>query len=775
MAAIDLSKTFDEMESDELSLETSVPTDLTLSPDRENGHAEDRRDRKSKVTRQLIERKQLMHDMQLLRIELSQKNLTLENMKAESLNKVEELEEKLNDALHQKQILAARLESQLAIQEQESKRRQDLIKGEMEEVRQRQKHLEATNERLEEKAGNVRRTLRDLSLTEDKYYELRGQSEEDLSLRDYVAMKLFEAIRPLETEIDQMRLRNKTLEDQNKSFSKEVLELQEKLDGERQEHGELRIKYQKMVIDFSDTKSQVKHDNFKVENYDRVKSEKDGLEQDRLDIQRQLSVLEGSHQTLTKERDDLHSELSAAKQSLSLLKQDKEYLTKQVSDLTNRCTYAEDKVQQSGHQLEDAKRAREEMYEKYVSSRDQYKTEYENKLREELEQIRLKTNGEIDRLRTSTKEMYERENRNLREARDMAISEKDRAIATERETSTKYEQLLTEFRQVQMHGDSKTAELQNEMKLKSFELERLQMVHEESLRNLSQAKLDIEKLEKKAEVLTKEYYTLQAGMDKKVAELEALMSEKNAKIQMYERVEKELDEVVLQAAQVEDDQEAEKVLFSYGYGANVPTTSKRRLEQSVHLARRVLALEKINTQLRQDLEREKTKIKQLAEELKSSNSILDQAQQPYNYLIDSIRQRDAQINKMKEHVANLEADVQQLEKERNDLVRTKNNMSLDLERLLNQKEEMSVMKQVVMNLSNRQYGEKKTKSRDLARPKSPSSHKPFGSFELHDEPEVVKPGFITVTNDKSHWSKKLKQKNVEQSTKFSKVYATAKS
>ncbi|XP_052675379.1 progesterone-induced-blocking factor 1-like [Crassostrea angulata] len=775
MAAIDLSKTFDEMESDELSLETSVPTDLTLSPDRENGHTDDRRDRKSKVTRQLIERKQLMHDMQLLRIELSQKNLTLENMKAESLNRVEELEEKLNDALHQKQILAARLESQLSIQEQESKRRQELIKSELEEVRQRQKQLESTNERLEEKAGNVRRTLRDLDITEDKYYELRGQSEEDISLREYVAMKMFEAVRPLQTEIDQMRLRNKTLEDQTKSFSKEVLELQEKLDAERQEHGELRIKHQRMIIDFSDTKSQVKHDNFKVENYDRVKIERDGLEHDRLDIQRQLSVLEGAHQTLTKERDDLHSELSAAKQSLSLLKQDKEYLTKQVSDLTNRCTYAEEKVQQSGHELEDAKRAREEMYEKYVSSRDQYKTEYENKLREELEQIRLKTNGEIDRLRTSTKEMFERENRNLREARDMAISEKDRAVATERETSTKYEQLLTDFRQVQMHGDSKTAGLQNEMKLKSFELERLQMVHEDTLRNLGQAKLDIEKLEKKSEVLTKEYYTLQAGMDKKVAELEAQMSEKNAKIQMYERVEKELDEVVLQAAHVEDDQEAEKVLFSYGYGANVPTTSKRRLQQSVHLARRVLALEKINTQLRQDLEREKTKIKQLAEELKNNNTILDQAQQPYNYLIDSVRQRDAQINKQKEHIANLEADVQQLEKERDDLVRTKNNMSLDLERLLNQKEEMSVMKQVVMNLSNRQYGEKKTKSRDLARPKSPSTHKTFGSFEPHDEPEIVKPGFITVTNDKSHWSKKLKQKNTEQSTKFSKVYATAKS
>lgn len=40
-----------------------------------------------------------------------------------------------------------------------------------------------------------------------------------------------------------------------------------------------------------------------------LNSEKDGLEHDRLDIQRQFTVLEGSHQTLTKERDDLHSEV----------------------------------------------------------------------------------------------------------------------------------------------------------------------------------------------------------------------------------------------------------------------------------------------------------------------------------------------------------------------------------------------------------------------------------------------------------------------------------
>lgn len=43
--------------------------------------------------------------------------------------------------------------------------------------------------------------------------------------------------------------------------------------------------------------------------------------------------------------------------------------------------------------------------------RDHYKTEYEKRLNEELEQIRLKTNQEIDQLRSTSKEMYERENR----------------------------------------------------------------------------------------------------------------------------------------------------------------------------------------------------------------------------------------------------------------------------------------------------------------------------------------------------------------------------
>ena len=47
----------------------------------------------------------------------------------------------------------------------------------------------------------------------------------------------------------------------------------------------------------------------------------------------------------------------------------------------------------------------------FLHYRDRYKSEYENKLREELENIRLKTSQEIDNLQRTSREMYERENR----------------------------------------------------------------------------------------------------------------------------------------------------------------------------------------------------------------------------------------------------------------------------------------------------------------------------------------------------------------------------
>lgn len=224
------------------------------------------------------------------------------------------------------------------------------------------------------------------------------------------------------------------------------------------------------------------------------------------------------------------------------------------------------------------------------------------------------------------------------------------------------------------------------------------MVQEETTRNLSLCQIECEKHQKKLEVLTKEFYGLQTSSEKRITELQAQNSEHQARLETYERLEKELDDVTMQAAEMENEDEAERVLFSYGYGANIPTTAKRRLKQSVHLARRVLQLEKQNTLLRRDLERQTAHSSQISEELNAANQLLQQAQQPHSYLIETVRQRDSQIHTLKDRLTRLEEEMSALRKEKIALLQVKNNMAADLERLLNHREELSVMKQVLISM-----------------------------------------------------------------------------
>lgn len=67
------------IESEDISLETTVPTEDISSSDEKDGAR--------KVTKQLLERKELLHNLQKLKIEMSQKNLLIDNLKVDHLTK----------------------------------------------------------------------------------------------------------------------------------------------------------------------------------------------------------------------------------------------------------------------------------------------------------------------------------------------------------------------------------------------------------------------------------------------------------------------------------------------------------------------------------------------------------------------------------------------------------------------------------------------------------------------------------------------------------------
>uniref|UniRef100_UPI00398F69EF progesterone-induced-blocking factor 1 n=1 Tax=Pristiophorus japonicus TaxID=55135 RepID=UPI00398F69EF len=740
-------------ESEDISLETTVPTDdISSSEEREAS---------TKVTRQLIERKELLHNLQLLKIELSQKNLIIDNLKIEYLTKIEDLEERLNDSLHQKQLLQVRLENQLKVQQDDARRRQDLRKQEMETILDRQRQLEQTNQQLQERAGDIRRSLRDLELTEDQYAELKIGPEDQLSIPEYVSIRFYEVVRPLREEIEELRQKKASLWEEGNSQKNQLNSLIESYESERRIRSDLEVRCQRLTLELADNKQLSQQADYKRENYGRVKQERDALDRETSELRKRLELLEITHKAQTKERNDLSKEVAAFQQSVSLLQKDKEYLNRQNMELNVRCAHEEDRIERLQTHLEEAKRAREEMYEKYVISRDHYKNEYEDKLRHELEQIRVKTDQEIEHLRSGSKEMYERENRNLREARDNAVAEKERAVEAEKDALEKCDQLLEQFRQLQVNTDSRISDLMNQTKLKTFEAERAQLVQEETAKNLKQCQVECDKYQKKLEVLTKEFYRLQSSADKHTTELQAQNSELQARLVTYEKLEQELDGVIMQSAEMENEEDAERVLFSYGYGANVPTTAKRRLKQSVHLARRLLQLEKQNSLLRREQECHKIHDNELSQELANANALLSQVQQPYSYLIETVRQRDAQIQTYKEHTSQLENDVCRLNKEKAALLRMKNQMAADLERLLNQREELAVMKQVLITLRNKQYGGGLPGSRDEVQSSPiPRATKLSLSIPPDEDENIYKPKPTLFTNRECPaWYTKLKQKN----------------
>uniref|UniRef100_A0A2K5LPQ8 Progesterone immunomodulatory binding factor 1 n=1 Tax=Cercocebus atys TaxID=9531 RepID=A0A2K5LPQ8_CERAT len=516
------------LESEDISLETTVPTDDISSSEEREG--------KVKITRQLIERKELLHNIQLLKIELSQKTMMIDNLKVDYLTKIEELEEKLNDALHQKQLLTLRLDNQLAFQQKDASKYQELMKQEMETILLRQKQLEETNLQLREKAGDVRRNLRDFELTEDQYIKLKAFPEDQLSIPEYVSVRFYELMNPLRKEICELQVKKNILAEELSTNKSQLKQLTETYEEDRKNYSEVQIRCQRLALELADTKQLIQQGDYRQENYDKVKSLRKNMK------------LEASHIIKQKNRSELSKE-ATLQQTVTLLQKDKEYLNRQNMELSVRCAHEEDRLERLQTQLEETKKAREEMYEKYIASRDHYKTEYENKLHDELEQIRLKTNQEIDQLRNASREMYERENRNLREARDNAVTEKERAVMAEKDALEKHDQLLDRYRELQLSTESKVTEFLHQSKLKSFESERVQLLQEETARNLTQCQLECEKYQKKLEVLTKEFYSLQASSEKRITELQAQNSEHQARLDIYEKLEKELDEIIMQTAE----------------------------------------------------------------------------------------------------------------------------------------------------------------------------------------------------------------------------------
>lgn len=195
-------------------------------------------------------------------------------------------------------------------------------------------------------------------------------------------------------------------------------------------------------------------------------------------------------------------------------------------------------------------------------------------------------------------------------------------------------------------------------------------------------------------VATREYLELKATSNARIAVLETQSGGDRATLDAYEKLERELDEVVMQAADARDPSE-----MLLGYGRHIPGTAKRRLKQGVMLARKLLAAQRELQRSKDDVSGLENKVAELEEELNRSNELLTNVRtQPQQVLVEDLRQRDKSTKELRRQLNDLTSKAARLEAENVELLQVQNAMSADLERLLDCDAEIQELRNVIAKL-----------------------------------------------------------------------------
>eukprot|EP00117_Sycon_ciliatum_P045479 scpid95666/ scgid32684/ Progesterone-induced-blocking factor 1 len=169
--------------------------DTTLSSDEYKSKG-----KMSTISRDALERRQLLHNMELLKLTVSLKDNQLKEMKDSHTLHEEELEEKIADVSHQRQVLQARLEycEQMHTEDKSQHGR-------------RMAALEQSRQELNEKCNALQDELKGLMnvcdkplLTATEFQALKSRPIDRLLPSNLLQVALYESVQPVLQEKDEL-------------------------------------------------------------------------------------------------------------------------------------------------------------------------------------------------------------------------------------------------------------------------------------------------------------------------------------------------------------------------------------------------------------------------------------------------------------------------------------------------------------------------------------------------------------------------------------------
>lgn len=654
----------------------------------------------SEITESELLVRQQNNDMELLRIELESKKLQIETLKHDFQSRIDDLEDRAQGAERSSRILQTRLSQAVAENERMSRK----STKNWDTIRSRQTQLEEMNKNLKSEARLLEEGLESIKIDKEEYAKIAVIPQNQRSIRQMVATRVYEMLQPQKTEIEVLKSQ---LDSMGDSFQEQAGRLNLKIEecfNLENRLKDLEQKHQTIDEELTEARDLVAINFDKGKRFDELNQKHVKCESDLEIAQKRLQLVEREKLELDERVKDLSVKLDMTKQRESLLSDDKNYLKRINTELQQKNSDLDKQSQDLMKRNMDLQTAREQIMEKYLSGTSEARMSANAERKEHVEKLKLETDQELNRIKQDLSQLYSRENAVLREARDQAQHEKENLeLANQRlrESLSSVQNELTETRATHKLRES---ELTTSFQSLQLESKRHQLAKTELRDALEASKLDAKAATSKMELLQREIFKIQNTCEKDKLHLEAENRDISAKLKTFENLEKELDSVVLHIAD-DDENDPEQMLRNFGIGGNMPTNSRRRMQQSVRLAKRALNLERISVDKTREIDVLKDSNTKLREQVSSLEAAMEGVNQPYSYLVQSAADKDNIIAQLKEKLKKQHSLISELTDHVDKLKLVKKQLICDLERVMSNRESLHSMKQSLTDIHVRSSAE----------------------------------------------------------------------
>ncbi|XP_042890702.1 interaptin-like isoform X1 [Penaeus japonicus] len=630
---------------------------------------------------------QLQSEKEVLESELYRQNL--------ALTQTQQAEDKVRNALigvlgrlrneegdgREDQPMVLNLETQVKELEHHLERQKQELVNHQEQARQYAEELEVMKNLHQGEMDSLARQVE----------ELQSQLEWERKERSREQVESQQRLEPMQFEVENFRRTMVDLEDQ-------VRELQQHLEGQQREHSRLQTSANQRIQELQAENDEYKKTRTSLEG--QVRELQGHLEGQQRDHSRDQTSAQHQVKSLEKQNEQYKQNIVELERKVEELQQD---LGFQERDLSKELTLAQQRVKSLEIQntqyrtmvgrLEERTKYLEEHQER-LQSAAQGK---EAALIDQLSEVKKENDGKRDIISTLEQEINQlkfkiniQEETNKRKVQvnphelNKTDDTKNHEIASLRKEKEELKKMLKEGEGAKEELQNKLDELQERFKSNEKELLAVQKEKQELLLKLKKNEEDIQKMEDRLLLVTKQRETLLKEREGVMHQLEEVKKDKEEFARERERVTKERDE----AARERDELMSENERLLEKEAASIPLKSdvfqnkedkeKDLKKQNQELQEKLKVVSEFfqnkQTHLREKYEKRKEEVQSLQKELEELKNAQGPSKGSQKVEVDSDAEK---ISQMRDEVQHLQDDLARCEKELEEVKATLQEREID--------------------------------------------------------------------------------------------------